>query len=264
MGIQNRAEEYFANYKKDNRLLRNPHKKYSDFPGWKVFLGGIDFYPTWQEASKAAQALGIKSQNEYGKRYKEDARLPASPNSFYSDFPGLQVFLGTTKEIYPSWQEASMATIALGIPNSVEYVLRYKEDPMLPSDPKERYKDFPGFETFLRMPKKYASWQQAAKSARSLKISTHTEYKRRYVEDPRLLLHAEYLLNFPGWKKFLAQKPKKQYRTWQEASRATRRLGISGSFEYRSAYKKDSLLPVHPERAYPNFPGWLKFLGKID
>ncbi len=45
-----------------------------------------DFYPTWQEASEAAVALGIKSQLEYRSVYKEDARLPSNPNRTYSDF----------------------------------------------------------------------------------------------------------------------------------------------------------------------------------
>lgn len=42
-----------------------------------------DFYPTWEEASKAARALGIKSAVEYAMRYKEDPRLPSAPGLKY-------------------------------------------------------------------------------------------------------------------------------------------------------------------------------------
>ncbi|MBD3311454.1 MAG: hypothetical protein GF349_03090 [Candidatus Magasanikbacteria bacterium] len=69
--------------------------------GWPGFLGKkiISFYETWEEASKAAQALGFKTSRGYIKGYKQDLRLPSGPHQTYSDvwkkkggWPG---FLGT-------------------------------------------------------------------------------------------------------------------------------------------------------------------------
>jgi superfamily II DNA or RNA helicase len=110
-----------------------------------------DFYPTWQKASVAAIALRISSMSEYGRRYKEDERLPSDPSDFYSDFPDWYVFFGkTAKKPYPTWQEASAAAIALGISSTPKYKLRYKEDERLPSAPHRSYPDFPGCRMFFK------------------------------------------------------------------------------------------------------------------
>jgi len=94
LGIKN-LREYFLSYKKDGRLPCNPNKFYSNFPGWQVFLGSVpkNFYLTWQQASEATLQLKIKSWAEYSLRYKEDKRLPSSPDSFYDNFPGWKKFL---------------------------------------------------------------------------------------------------------------------------------------------------------------------------
>uniref|UniRef100_UPI0015F3846D integrase repeat-containing protein n=1 Tax=Vibrio sp. B1FIG11 TaxID=2751177 RepID=UPI0015F3846D len=43
------------------------------------------FYATINQASKAAIGLGIQSKQEYQQRYKEDERLPSSPNKAYAN-----------------------------------------------------------------------------------------------------------------------------------------------------------------------------------
>jgi len=55
-----------------------------------------DFYSTYEEASQAAQKLGIKLKTEYERRYKEDSRLPSTPNRTYKDSGWINwlVFLG--------------------------------------------------------------------------------------------------------------------------------------------------------------------------
>lgn len=147
-GIRNQ-KEYYKQSSKDSRLPSNPRQFYKDFPGWSKFLG-VDHYLTWQEASKAALTLTIKFPEEYRRRYKEDKRLPSSPNKQYADFPGWTVFLGrTTKDFYPTWQEASKAAKRLGIKTQQEYYRRYGEDPHLNSSPHRFYKNFPGCQKFF-------------------------------------------------------------------------------------------------------------------
>lgn len=52
-------------------------------------------YSTWQEASIAAQDLGIKSYREYRLRFREDMRLPnVNSVSKFQGFPGWKKFLG--------------------------------------------------------------------------------------------------------------------------------------------------------------------------
>jgi hypothetical protein len=63
--------KYQADYKKDERLPANPEQYYSDdwndIGKWQGFLGveRKEFYPTINEASKAAISLGINSYKEY-------------------------------------------------------------------------------------------------------------------------------------------------------------------------------------------------------
>ncbi len=86
------STEYPERYREDPRLPSNPWSFYSDFPGFKTFLN-TGFYTICAEASAAAQKLGIKSQREYHKRYREDPRLHSAPQTFYPDFPGFKKFL---------------------------------------------------------------------------------------------------------------------------------------------------------------------------
>jgi superfamily II DNA or RNA helicase len=53
------------------------------------------------------------------------------------------------------------------------------------------------------------------------------------------------------------------YATWQEASLAAIRLGITSSEDYRLKCSLDSRLYVDPQSRYKDFPGWYIFLGKI-
>lgn len=148
LGIKN-SREYWKGYWRDPRLPSGPATHYADFPTWGRFLE-TDPYPTWQEASRAAIALGIQVPEEYRKRYKEDKRLPSTPGKKYNDFPSWPVFLGRErKNPYPTWQEASEAAQELGIVSFQDYVARYTQNARLPSKPYRMYPDFPGMSEFL-------------------------------------------------------------------------------------------------------------------
>ncbi len=148
LGIKN-STDYYKNYKKDSRLPSTPEIYYSNFPGYRVFLE--TFYSNWEDASKAAVNLGVSSKVEYKNLYQKDSKLPATPEKVYKDFPGWFTFLGKINkfELYKTWQDASKAAIGLGIKDTKEYLVRYKEDPRLPGAPYKVYKDFPGFPKFL-------------------------------------------------------------------------------------------------------------------
>ncbi|MCX6753344.1 MAG: DEAD/DEAH box helicase [Candidatus Nomurabacteria bacterium] len=91
-------EEYKKCYRRISlQLHSNPQMIYTDFPGWKVFLGTK--YQTWQDASVACKKLGILSSSDYERirnfrLEKRDSKLPKNPEIFYSDFPGWKNFLG--------------------------------------------------------------------------------------------------------------------------------------------------------------------------
>ncbi len=229
----------------------------------------VDFYPTWQEASKAAIKLGIKTSVEYLKRYKEDPRLPNNLHTFYSGFPGIAIFLRLGIErFYPTWQEASRAAIKLRIKTSKDYQKKYRKDSKLPADPSRVYSDFPGYRVFLGGQKKdfYKTWQRASKAAVSLGIKTSTEYVKEHVIDPKLPSNPNHVYpDFPGYRVFLGGQKKDFYKTWQRASKAAVSLGIKNGEDYvtRKGYKKDPKLPHTPQKVYSDFPGFKVFLGNM-
>lgn len=148
-------------YKLDPKLPADPHLKYKDFPGYAVFFGGRprkegrEYYPTWKTASKAARILQIKNREEYRIKRKQDSKLPARPEEYYCDFPGFPSFLGNARgqgiqrRTYGTWRRAALAAKRAGIRSKREYDKRYRKDPLLPSDPRTKYENFPGWLKFL-------------------------------------------------------------------------------------------------------------------
>jgi hypothetical protein len=246
-----------------------------------------ELYPTWQEASEAAIELGISSAKQYPEVYRQDLRLPGAPHAFYSDFPGYPEFLGRERirrnTFYPIWQKASAAAKKMGITSRREYDKQYRSDSQLPSRPHKVYTNFPGWGEFLGTGKAmragdgvYPKMIQASRAAKALGFTKESEYKTGYKKDPKLPSSPERKYDdFPGWPKFLGTEGKvtrksvfgrrgaPMYTTWQEASRAAKKLGISNGKEYRrGAYKKDPKLPSSPFTKYSDFPGWETFLGE--
>lgn len=172
-----------------------------------------DFYPTWQEAADAAKKLGITSLRMYRSGvYKKDPRLPSVPHS-YKDFPGYRIFFRGVK-LAASWARASKIAVALSIVSKKEYYARYKEDLRLPGEPRNAYKDFPGWSVFLCLEEKRASgrrdrdffydtWQEASAAAKKLKIESRAQLEKRYKEDPRLPSNPKsFYKDFPGYSVF--------------------------------------------------------------
>ncbi len=83
--------------------------------------------------------------HKYNKRYKEDKFLPSTPYEYYKNsWISWYDFLDITKpknEFYKKIEDAKKAVNNLGIKNSEEYRIRYKEDSKLHSDPYEYYKN---------------------------------------------------------------------------------------------------------------------------
>lgn len=261
LGIKNQ-KQYGGRYKIDPKLPSNPCR-YPDFPGWAVFLGGEkrdkkDFYPNWQEASRAAKKLNFEGVADYRNGYKKDQRLSSIPHILYPDFPGWRVFLGKGS-FYETWQEASTSAINLGFSTIGRYIGGYKSDPKLVSCPDRYYQDFPGWKVFLGKDIFYKTWQEASAAARVLGLSNIPKYIKGREKDPKLPGSPNsHYKDFPGWKVFFDRF----YSTWEEASSASIGLGICTPMMYRDLRENDSKLPSHPNSYYADFPGWAVFLGR--
>ena len=228
-----------------------------------------EFYSTLAEAQQAA-LLGISTWSEYSKRYKKDPRLPAYPNKIYVDeWPvknGSAIFLGKViKDFYPTMFEAQQATALLGISSHPEYRKHYKKDPRLPAVPERFYaEEWPakngGYLFFGKASKDaYPTGAEAQQATFLLGISSSTEYRKRYKEDPRLpaCLKSFYA---DEWSKLLSPSdfyvPNK-INSYSLLVQAVKALNIKNSSCYRKLREKYNQLPSNPKRSFPNdFIDW--------
>lgn len=245
---------------------------------------GKDFYPTLEEASTAARALKIVSQEDFHKRYSQDPRLHSSPLKFYNkDWRGWGGFLGTDRSkrfcVYATWEEASKAAQKLNILTAKQYPKIYKKDPKLPSCPDQSYaKDWHkngGWAGFLGTQHNfYLTWKSASTATIKLGIVSSSNYSKNYNKDlllpsnPAKIYRKDWDKN-GGWGGFLGTGRSRRthfYPTLIEASKAVRRLKIASFEEYIKNYKKDPKLPSEPTKIYEKDwvknGGWKGFLGK--
>ncbi|WP_372779021.1 VPA1269 family protein [Litorivivens sp.] len=243
-------------------------------------------YKYWLHASHAAIGLGIKSKREYRRRYKEDPLLPKFPEEYYNDiwksnneWDGFLTHRSNRRadQIYQTWGQASKAAQRLGIKNSSDYKQRYWEDSCLPRNPDNHYasdwRKNGGIDGFLGKPvvSHYDTWEEAAESARKLKMVSAKDYVNRRDRDLRLPGKPEekYRTEWGkrgGWQGFLdTGYLKNKYKTWDLASKAAIALNIKSAEQYYRQYKKDPKLPRSPQIAYPEIwrdaNGWKDFLG---
>ncbi len=284
------SREYEERYKEDPLLPARPQVFYSDEwllgkgAGWAYFFGRKvkEYYLTLAEARNAVRNLGITSNIEYGKRYKEDPLLPARPEVFYSDeWPiknGYSLFYGEGfKVFYPTLAEARRAVATLGIKSKEQYLTDYKKDPHLPVDPVRVYSDEllvnNSFLFFLTNEVKtfYKTLLEAKAATASLGIISFAEYKERYKEDPHLPVSpkAYYSDEWPvknGREFFFEKEVKRFYPTLAEAQEATVALSIQSIKEYSKRYKEDPRLPSDPPCFYleewKEIGSWHLFLKK--
>lgn len=171
---------------------------------------------------------------------------------------------------YPTLAEAAKATQKLGFKSQKEYKKNYKQDPRLPSNPQEYYKD--EWESWLPYlgqdkPKLYPTFREASDACQSLGILRKTEYASRHYEDPRLPSNPNsiYRKDWKGWPHFLGKKapvPTGRYKTYEEAKEAARSLGFETRNQYKVSRTLDPRLPLSPERVYAgSWENWGTFLG---
>lgn len=230
------------------------------------------FY-TYAEAQAAVQMLEIKNRLEYSKRYREDSKLPASPDKAYigEGWTNWYELLGNERpDFYPTYAEAQAAARGLGVKSRFEYNKRYREDPKLPGSPKSTYADagWTDWYDFLgnKRPDLYLTYAEAQAAAQALSIKSQSEYIKRYRQDPKLAAcpHLTYSdAGWTNWYDFLGNEKSDFYSTYAEAQVAARILGIKSLAEYRKGYCEDPKLAAKPNRTYANvgWIDWYNFLG---
>ena len=139
-------KEYNKRYK-ELGLPSTPNRTYKEqWQAWGVFLGtertATKNFPSYEEAQRIAQSVGLTSSLKYNKGYKE-LGLPSSPYRFYKEqWQDWGAFLGTERTAtknFPSYEEAQRIAQQAKVTSSLEYNKRYKELG-LPSNPYRFYK----------------------------------------------------------------------------------------------------------------------------
>jgi hypothetical protein len=100
--------DYARIYRQYPGLPSTPNKAYTEWQGWGSFLD-IQV-PTYAEARKIVEQLGIKTAAEYTSRYREHLGLPSSPYKLYAEWEGWPVFLRTKSGTHVSNTEHEDAT----------------------------------------------------------------------------------------------------------------------------------------------------------
>ncbi len=138
----------FSSKAKNDKVTKAVKRRFSNQVDRKNKNPDLDrnVYETWKEAGDAAEKLGIKNEMQYSVLRMANYKLPIFPAKYYEDFPGWRKFLNTA---YRTCEQASAASVALGISFYNEYRNRFREDEKLFANPDRRYKDFPGWKKFL-------------------------------------------------------------------------------------------------------------------
>jgi hypothetical protein len=111
----------------------------------------------------------------------------------------------------------------------------------------------------------YKTLKEAMKAVQELKPKppeTVADYKKAFMQNPRLRAKPELLYSGKGWLGFVhyltGKEPKKYYETLAEAMDAIQRLKLMPETvtEYRTFYKEDPKLPSQPQGTYKKL-GWV-------
>lgn len=274
MGIEN-SIDYQRNYRNDPKLPRHPSSVYANvgWTNWYQFFCKEKRFASYAEAQAAAKTLKVESISDYQARYKERPGLPSNPDKAYAGagWCSWYDFLEIKKaNLYTTYEDAQVAVRSLGIKSAQDYRERFSQDPRLPSQPFDYYRNtgWTDWYKFLGKEKQtlYATYSEAQLAAKILCIKSMRDYKARHKLDEKLPAnpHKYYVVaGWIDWYDFLGVVRATVYATYTEAQAAARALGITGCDEYYARYRRDPLLRRHPEVVYAlsGWESWYAFLG---
>ncbi len=264
------SPDYSIKYKLDPKLpstvrLTYGPELFDSLGGWDWFLNRTTRYKTLEEASTAAIKLGIVDSTDYNRRYKQDPKLPAEVRRIYDpelfdNLGGWDWFLNRTS-LYKTLEEASKATIKLGILTTPEYKVRYKEDPQLPFSPhlfygRRKFKSFGGWNAFSGQIVKLSFLEAKEKIKKEGTIKTIRDYRDYIVnhKDSKLPKkpYIKYSEEWKNWFDFLSVPEKPIYKSLNEALSACKTLKINTPTLYGIHSHTDPQLPTSLAEYYHN------------
>ncbi|WP_095112944.1 VPA1269 family protein [Pseudomonas sp. Irchel 3H7] len=272
--LQSRTD-YKARYYQDPLLPGDPPTYYSDaWQGWAFFLKvdntpktGKGKYETYEEFVEAVRHLKITGQVDYKARYKEDPKLPANPHSVYKkDWVSWPEAFGVSPYLKrcESWQEAKIIAAPYRFATSTEYQEGCSVDERLPKYPGKRYKDFPGWITFL-LPDNYYSLADVKCAVKIINLKSSVGYRNARKKFPQLPAHPDRMFadEWVDWYD-LCNIPRPY--SYEELQELVISHGCTIIKDYRElmAKLKDPRMPSSPEEVYAQWKNWHVFLDKPE
>lgn len=193
-------KEYQKRYKEDPSLPSMPSSAYvDDWISWAAFLGGKEFYSSYDQASQGAQNLKILTGKEYQKRYREDPSLPSVPSKIYAkDWSNWIDFLTPSK--ISTLKQFKLACSVIGIKNSKEYRAARKTNKRLPAKPEKTIPEWTNWYDALDIPRPY-QYEELASLVRKNSITSLEQYRKFRIasNDPRIPVKPEEHYQGKGW-----------------------------------------------------------------
>jgi superfamily II DNA or RNA helicase len=297
---QKEWKEYCKSGKKPNNIPGEPNKYYKDkgWISWGDWFGTNYISPRNQkrrpfnEAREFIRSLNLLNQKEWEEYYKsgkKPADIPSNPEVYYKDkgWISLGDWLGTFSvapfnKKFRSFEEARKLIHSLNLPTVKEWE-KYCRSGKLPDDipahPDRSYKDkgwvnygdWLGTNIIADRNKKFRSFEEARKFARSLNLSNVREWEQNCNSDkipddiPR---HPDRSYKDKGWVNygdwlgtdFIATR-KRKYRPFIDAREYVHSLHLSDADEYREYFSSGKIPDDIPSSPHENYKdkGWISW-----
>lgn len=188
LGIKTQSE-YWKRYQEDPELPYSPHLVYADeWEGWGRAMAGRRSYlcATWQEAKAIALPYNFVSRSEYENGYRDDDRLPSSPDKKFHDFPGWNDFL--LPDPIDSLNNVKLAIQILKIKSEEEYDLARYRYSTLPEHPDLLFcSEWVNWYEACGLPEPY-TYYELQEIVQINKCQTYNDYRKLWtrLKDPRM------------------------------------------------------------------------------
>lgn len=274
MEIKGRTD-YLARYSHDPLLPRHPPSYYSDeWKGWAFFLkieiaskAGKGKYGTYEEFLVAVRDLNIINLVEYKARYKEDSKLCAHPEAIYKknwiSWPevfGVSPYLKRCS----TWQEAKAVAAPYRFTSRAEYQDGCSADSRLPKYPTAKYKDFPGWNTFL-FPDSFNCLDDVRCAVKITGTKNSIGYRNIRLKYPMLPAHPDRMF-VDEWIDWYDLCSIPRHYGYEELQELVKSHNCSTIREYKemAAKLEDPRIPSSPEEVYSGWKNWHVFLDKPE
>jgi superfamily II DNA or RNA helicase len=270
-------------------IPKSPSVVYQEWRGMGDFLGTGNVAPTdrefltFDEAKKIVRDFNIKNQRELKEFIKSincPAGFPSNPNSTYKkQWKGLGDFLGTNTispqdMVFYSYEEAKRYVIKNKIRNKEEYYELKRKNPLLPANPRLKFKEFKNWFDFLGKPEKeFYGFEELKLILKDKGIKTQSDYKAFQRLDSKAPSQPErvYKNEWKNYGDFLGTNSvanqNRKFFSFEEAKLYVKKFNLKTQKDFYAWCKKGFRpldLPSNPQLAYKSkgWNGWADFLGK--